>query len=161
MSGGGCVTATIRPMTAEEFGDWRPRHEREYAENMIEFGGVEPEAAQVKAKQDFLRLLADGLDTTGSSLYVVEDEGSVAGSLWLAERDDEQGTYLFVYDVNVDEGSRGRGLGRLLMVFAEEEARRRSIPRVILNVFGGNEIARNLYRSLGYDEMAVWMAKRV
>jgi GNAT superfamily N-acetyltransferase len=155
------MTAVVRPMTAEEFVDWRPRHEREYAENMIEFGGIEPAAAHEKAAQDFLRILGDGLDTEGHSLYTVDDDGTPGGSLWLAERDDEQGTFLFVYDVNVDEDRRGRGLGRAAMVFAEEEARRRSIPRVLLNVFGGNEIARNLYRSLGYDEMAVWMVKRV
>jgi ribosomal protein S18 acetylase RimI-like enzyme len=148
-------------MTAEEYVAWLPRHEREYAENMIDFGGVEREAAHAKAAKDFERLLGDGLDTAGNSLYVVDDDGVPAGSLWLAERDDEQGAFLFVYDVNVDESRRGRGLGRAAMVFAEEEARRREIPRLILNVFGGNEIARNLYRSLGYDEMAVWMVKRV
>jgi GNAT superfamily N-acetyltransferase len=155
------MSGVVRPMTAEEFVDWRPRHEREYGENMIEFGGIEPDAAHEKAKQDFLRILSDGLDTVGHSLYTVDDDGTPAGSLWLAERDDEQGTFLFVYDVNIDEDRRGRGLGRVAMVFAEEEARRRSIPRVLLNVFGGNEIARSLYRSLGYDEMAVWMVKRV
>jgi ribosomal protein S18 acetylase RimI-like enzyme len=53
----------------------------------------------------------------------------------------------------------GRGLGRRAMEFAEEEARRRRLARVVLNVFGGNEAARGLYRSLGYREVAVWMAK--
>jgi ribosomal protein S18 acetylase RimI-like enzyme len=45
------------------------------------------------------------------------------------------------------------------MVFAEEEARRRGIGRVALNVFGGDEVARGLYRSLGYEENAVAMSK--
>jgi len=30
-----------------------------------------------------------------------------------------------------------------------------------LNVFGGNEVARRLYGSLGYDEVAVVMRKHV
>jgi ribosomal protein S18 acetylase RimI-like enzyme len=47
------------------------------------------------------------------------------------------------------------------MVFAEDEARRRGIDRVALNVFGRNEVARGLYRSLGYEENAVSMSKRV
>jgi ribosomal protein S18 acetylase RimI-like enzyme len=155
------MTAVVRSMTPDEYVVWQPRHEREYAENMIDFGGVDPEAARVKAKQDFERLLAEGLDTAGHSFYIVDDDGAPAGSLWVAERDDEQGTFLFVYDVNVDEARRGRGLGRAAMQFAEEEAKRRNIPRVLLNVFGGNDVARSLYRSLGYDEMAVWMVKRV
>jgi ribosomal protein S18 acetylase RimI-like enzyme len=47
------------------------------------------------------------------------------------------------------------------MEFAEDEARRRGIDRVALNVFGGNEVARGLYRSLGYKENAVAMSKRL
>jgi ribosomal protein S18 acetylase RimI-like enzyme len=45
------------------------------------------------------------------------------------------------------------------MELAEQQASARGIGRVELNVFGGNEVARNLYRSLGYVETSVQMAK--
>jgi ribosomal protein S18 acetylase RimI-like enzyme len=45
------------------------------------------------------------------------------------------------------------------MQLAEVEARSHGLPRIALNVFGGNEVARNLYRSLGYAETSVQMAK--
>jgi ribosomal protein S18 acetylase RimI-like enzyme len=45
------------------------------------------------------------------------------------------------------------------MLYAEEEARRRGLSSISLNVFGGNEAARTLYRSLGYEELAVLMRK--
>ena len=45
------------------------------------------------------------------------------------------------------------------MMLAEDEARRRGLDTVTLNVFGGNEPARGLYRALGYDETAVFMTK--
>jgi ribosomal protein S18 acetylase RimI-like enzyme len=45
------------------------------------------------------------------------------------------------------------------MLLAEEEARRRGIDRLALNVFGRNTVARRLYRSLGYDENAIAMSK--
>jgi ribosomal protein S18 acetylase RimI-like enzyme len=45
------------------------------------------------------------------------------------------------------------------MLFAEAEARRRAFDRIGLNVFGGNEVARHLYRSLGYAEKAMFMGK--
>jgi ribosomal protein S18 acetylase RimI-like enzyme len=45
------------------------------------------------------------------------------------------------------------------MLLAEDEARRRGLTRIELNVFGGNEVARNLYRSLGYVETSAQMAK--
>jgi ribosomal protein S18 acetylase RimI-like enzyme len=47
------------------------------------------------------------------------------------------------------------------MLFAEEEARRRGIDRVALNVFGRNTVARRLYQSLGYEENAVAMSKNL
>ncbi len=47
------------------------------------------------------------------------------------------------------------------MRLVEEEARRLGIDRIALNVFGRNEVARNLYRSLGYEENAVSMGKRL
>jgi ribosomal protein S18 acetylase RimI-like enzyme len=45
------------------------------------------------------------------------------------------------------------------MLLAEEEARRRGIGRLALNVFGRNTVARRLYQSLGYEENAVAMSK--
>jgi ribosomal protein S18 acetylase RimI-like enzyme len=45
------------------------------------------------------------------------------------------------------------------LLLAEDEARRRGLPRMGLNVFGGNDGARRLYRSLGYGEVAVVMRK--
>ena len=61
----------------------------------------------------------------------------------------------------MDEASRGRGLGRVAMRFTEDEARRRGIAKVALNVFGGNAVARGLYVSLGYQETAIHMEKSV
>ena len=45
------------------------------------------------------------------------------------------------------------------MLFAE--ARRRGYGRLGLNVFGNNDVARSLYRSLGYEENGVFMTKAV
>ena len=66
---------------------------------------------------------------------------------------------MFIYDMAVDEAHRGKGYGRAAMGLAEEEARLRGIGRIELNVFGGNDVARGLYLSLGYVETSVQMAK--
>jgi ribosomal protein S18 acetylase RimI-like enzyme len=63
------------------------------------------------------------------------------------------------HTVRIGEEHRGRGFARAATEFAEHEARRRGLTHVALNVFGGNEPARNLYRSLGYTENAVSMTK--
>ena len=47
------------------------------------------------------------------------------------------------------------------MLALEEEVRELGFPSVGLNVWGGNEVARSLYRSLGYAEQSVGMVKRL
>jgi ribosomal protein S18 acetylase RimI-like enzyme len=43
----------------------------------------------------------------------------------------------------------------------EALARERGAAYLSLNVFGGNDIARSLYRSLGYVEESLHMGKRL
>ncbi len=45
------------------------------------------------------------------------------------------------------------------MLALEHEVRTLGFDRLGLNVWGGNEIARSLYRSLGFGEISVEMKK--
>ena len=119
------------------------------------------ELATEKARRDFEALWPDGRPGPGQWVYTVEEAAVGVGYLWIAERDNRGRRVIWIYDVEIDEQFRGRGLGREAMQLAEQEAKRRGLARVELNVFGGNEVARNLYRSLGYEESAVWMGKDV
>jgi ribosomal protein S18 acetylase RimI-like enzyme len=148
-------------MRDDEFAAWLPRMRERYAADMVEQAGMSREKAAAKAADDAERLFPGGAPSPQSSIYVIEADGEPAGDLWLAEREETLEPCLFVYDIHLDERFRGRGYGREAMLFAEEEARRRGIDRVALNVFGGNEVARGLYRSLGYEENAVAMSKKL
>jgi ribosomal protein S18 acetylase RimI-like enzyme len=150
----------MRPMTQAEYDQWLPEAMVGYAEDMIG-SGVDLEIAHGKSARDFPTFLPDGLATEGQLLYTVVADGEAVGVLWLTERDVDMGRSLFILDVQIDEAQRGRGLGKAAMLLVEDEARRRGLERVTLNVFGGNDVARNLYRSLGYGETAVYMMKRV
>jgi len=151
--------ATVRPLRPDEWETFVARATAFYVEDMVVSGGIERGVAERKAERDFAVILPDGPDTEGHFFFMVEDEGEVAGYLWLADRKGEMGHNLFVYGIEIDEDHRGRGLGRAAMEFAEAEGRRLGVPRVALNVFGGNEVARRLYASLGYRETAVHMEK--
>jgi ribosomal protein S18 acetylase RimI-like enzyme len=150
----------IRPLREDEYDAFVGRGLAFYVNDMVA-AGVDRDAAQAKADRDLPQILPQGLATPDHSMYAIEDEGRFAGYLWLCDRDSELGHSLFVYAIEIDEEFRGRGLGRAAMVFAEEEAKRLGIAKVALNVFGGNEVARRLYRSLGYQETAIHMEKRV
>jgi ribosomal protein S18 acetylase RimI-like enzyme len=64
-----------------------------------------------------------------------------------------------VYSIEITPQYRGRGFGREAMLLFEDEVRRRGLSQANLTVLGGNEVARSLYRSLGYAERAVFMSK--
>ncbi|HLY86455.1 MAG TPA: GNAT family N-acetyltransferase [Gaiellaceae bacterium] len=149
----------LRPMRDDEFAAWAPRMRDEYARAMIDEGGFPAAGAAEKAAADLERLFPDGLPASEQLVFVLEADGDAVGELWLAEREDMGQRILFVYDIHVAEAHRGRGHGKAAMLLAEEEARRRGVERVALNVFGRNTTARSLYRSLGYEENAVAMSK--
>jgi ribosomal protein S18 acetylase RimI-like enzyme len=156
------VNARLRPLRDDEFDAWVSAATAGYAASIEHDAGLTHEEAQFKAKTDMARFVSDGSLPEGHAVFVVEDDGEAVGRLWVAERPIDGGrTALIVYEVSVDEHARGRGLGKLAMEFASEEAKRRGLDHVGLNVFGGNTVARGLYRSLGYREVAVWMEKAV
>ena len=147
----------LRRLREDEFEDWLRESREGYARSMVEHGSFSEAEAQEKARDDYARLLTEGLATPGHDLFVLEDDsnGERVGTLWLADRPHA----LAVFDVEVDEGLRGRGYGRAAMLLAEDEARRRGFDTIVLNVFAGNTVARSLYESLGYQERGVSMSK--
>jgi GNAT superfamily N-acetyltransferase len=151
------MTPSLRRLDDEAAAAIAPVIEREYAEDIEHHGGFSAEDARRKAAEDVPKVLAD----TKNDLYAVDDDGEQVGFLWVGERELQGRRVLWIWDVFVEEEHRGRGLGRRAMELAEEEARRRGLDRIELNVFGGNEVARSLYRSLDYDEVAVMMGKEV
>jgi ribosomal protein S18 acetylase RimI-like enzyme len=149
---------SLRPLRADEYDDFVTRGKATYAGDMIA-AGVDADAAWAKADRDFAALLPNGIETEGHLLYAIDHDGRRAGYLWLADRTGEFGRNLFVYGLEVEPELRGRGLGRAAMELTEAEARRRGIAKIALNVFGGNDVARRLYASLGYREAAIFMEK--
>ncbi len=100
-----------------------------------------------------------GFASEGNVLLVIEDDAIAIGSVWFAPREQHGERYAFLYAIELDEQHRGRGLGRRAMQLLEGDVRARGFDRIMLNVFGGNERARSLYRGLGYDEASVHMLK--
>jgi len=149
----------LRPLRQDEYAAWHDLEIEEYARDIAVNGATAPEAAHEKAVTDMAQILHDGLATPGHHVFVLEVGGERVGRLWLAEREIDGRRTIFIYDINIDAAHRGRGLGRAAMEQAEVEARRLGVDRIELNVFGGNEVARRLYASMGYIDRAVRMAK--
>ena len=149
----------LRPMRPDELPAFLEHSIMSYATGIREQGGQTAEFARKKSEEDHAAILPGGLETPGHSLWIIEADGERVGLLWLAERDSGGRRVIFIYDVEIDEAHRGKGYGRAAMALAEEQARAQGIGRIELNVFGGNEVARKLYLSLGYVETSVQMGK--
>lgn len=146
----------LRPIEDEEFVAWLPLLREEYAQELVRDYGMSADQARAKAVAEI-----DGRRPAGHSVFVIEVDGEPVGHLWLVERRDDYEPTFVVYDIDVDEPYRGRGYGKTAMVFAEEEARRRGLTRIALHVGARNDVARNLYRSLGFEENEVAMSKPI
>ncbi len=150
------AAVNFRRLRADEFEAWAAEHIRGYAEGMIAFADMSREQSELEAARDVAAVLPQGVATEGTHLWVVEDEGGRSvGSVFLGVR----GGGAWLFDITIDEAQRGRGLGRAAMLALEHEVRALGFDRLGLNVWGGNEIARSLYRSLSFGEISVEMKK--
>jgi ribosomal protein S18 acetylase RimI-like enzyme len=153
------VTLSLRRPTEAEFGEWVERSVAAYAQDEIAAGRVSPEQAVARARESYVGLLPDGPDTAGAVVGRLDDDEDAVGWLWVARKAEGPPDLAWVYDIEIDESHRGRGLGRQAMLLAEDLARQLGATALGLNVFGGNAVARGLYASLGYTETAVQLRK--
>ena len=72
----------------------------------------------------------------------------ITAVLTLCPRED----HVYVENIAVDPGSQGRGLGRALMEFAEQEAARRKLNRMALVTHEAMTENQAIYARLGYIE---------
>ena len=141
---------TLTPMTEAEYADFVERSQRGYAEQIAASGSMDADAAARKATDDFARLLPDGLASPGMHLWTARVGDEPVGIGWIEVREHPSGTSAYVFDVEVAEQHRGRGLGRALMEALHDAARELGATSISLNVFGQNTTAIRLYDSLGY-----------
>src|ERR1700749_4941430 len=146
------MSLSLRPLSDDEFAAWFPRMRDEYAEDMSQDAGIPPEKAASIAATQMDQLFPGQAPSPHQLVYILEADGERVGELWVCDREDSIQHALFIYFIGIDEQNRGKGYGRAAMELVDSEARRLGIDRVALSVFGRNEVARNLYRSCGYEE---------
>jgi len=92
---------------------------------------------------DYARLIADG------QAWVLEVEGEIVGLVVL----EDQPEALQMPNIAVASAAQGKGYGRRLIAFAEEEAKRRGYGeiRLYVNALMVENVA--LYQHLGFNEI--------
>jgi ribosomal protein S18 acetylase RimI-like enzyme len=151
------LAITFEPFPPSALGEWIKKTVVQYIDERVAAGDSLAEA-ESNANSSIERLFPNGSPAPGQLVGRLERSKQIVGYLWigLATSDPER---WWVWDVEIDEEFRGRGYGREAMLLAEQLARREGALTIGLNVFGHNQVARNLYSSLGYEETAVQMRK--
>lgn len=150
------TSAQLRPMTPDRLREWLPGMWAEYRASIIA-AGDSPQAADANVARNKEFLTSGDALVEGQNVFQVLLDDDEVGVLWIGRRSgDAKGEY-YIYDVVIREGRRGEGLGRAAMNLAADWVRAQGGTRIALNVWGNNTVARSLYRSLGYSELAVSM----
>ncbi|MEW2527587.1 GNAT family N-acetyltransferase [Streptomyces sp. NPDC047071] len=140
---------TARPMTPAEYPDWLTSEKAAYVGDIVRAGVLDPEEAVRKADQDFAKLIPEGLATPDNTFLVLEAAGEQIGTGWLKHGHLPEVTY--GYSLYVQAQHRGKGYGRAAMVAGEQATLAAGDSTLMFTVWGGNEVAMNLYTSGGYQ----------
>lgn len=131
------------------------------AERLMPSSMVSPRDPAVM--RDFLNREIDSLPqgATGAEAFVAEWQGQPAGLLMLHPEHDHftQHARAYVDLLLVTPAAEGNGIGRRLMVHAEEWAREHGCCEVVLDVFASNSAAIAFYTRVGYAPDHIRMAK--
>ncbi len=153
--------ARLVPITEAAYQGWLARLIPEYAADNVRAGRWTQAEALDRAAQQTHSLLPEGRSTPGHQIWTItDDSGAGAGVLWLATDAGRPG-HAFIYDIEIDPGRRGEGLGTAALTALDEWARANGVESIGLHVFGANDGARRLYLRLGYIETSVQMEERL
>ncbi len=149
--------ATFDPLADADLASWLAQTQQTYVTERVASGDTLAEAT-ANANANMERLFPGGRPAPGQLVGRVVCDGGPVGELWVGPAGNDPQRW-WVWNIEVDEGHRGKGYGRKAMLLAEQLARTNGATTLGLNVFGHNHVARSLYTSLGYAESSVQMRK--
>jgi ribosomal protein S18 acetylase RimI-like enzyme len=150
------LTATLVAFRDDELAAWLPVSLAEYIESRMGAGETREVATRIPTEQR-ASLFPGGVPAPGHHLFSVVVDGERVGMVWLGPSFDQEDLGRYLFNVEIDADQRGRGYGRAAVRAAEAWAAAQGATRLSLNVWGGNDVARSLYDSLGYVVAATHM----
>lgn len=154
------MSVQFAPMTEEHYVKYLAKAVNYYADDKVKAGTWDEEEALEKSRDEFAALLPQGIHSKNHLLFSVENNGKPIGILWLYIIQHGTEKHAFIYDIELDEAERGKGLGKATMEALDEYAKREGIKKIMLHVFAHNHRAISLYEKCGYEMTDYHMAKR-
>ncbi|TLS36114.1 GNAT family N-acetyltransferase [Pseudalkalibacillus caeni] len=146
-------------MTEEDYQHFLDYAIEDYAKEKTKAGNYEEHEAIERSKQDFGKLLPEGLETENHLLHTIVDQkaNKKVGYLWTFL--DKKPNTAFIYNIWVFDELQGKGYGSKAIAKLEELLKEKGIEKLELHVFGHNQGAFRLYQRLGFEPTNIVMAK--
>ena len=107
------------------------------------------------------------IEETESDILIAEENGNTEGFLLIQEKKTPPydcfipHRYAYIMDICVDECSRGKGVGTMLLQQARAWAKERNLEYIELGGLAGNEGASRLYEKMGFSDVQKTMRCRL
>ena len=142
----------LTPLPPEQREDFRSRVVEEFALALAAERNEPVADARRSAETDYERERANEREAPLSGVFVIGDasEGP-CGLLWLVARDRPAPETRHILYITIFERFRRQGRALAAMRLVEDLARAAGVDALTLHVFQSNQVARNLYRRLGFS----------
>lgn len=149
-------------MSPEEFDAFKTTSKESYKLDKMKASDLTEEEAEQIANDDFSRFLPNGYMSRDNFLFtLVSSQEIPVGYLWYVVTGAENNRKAFIADILIYEEFRGKGFGKATMLLLEEHVREQGLDSIGLHVFGFNQKAIRLYKSLDYQITDLVMAKNL
>ncbi len=150
------------PMDEQDLEEYLKTAIENYANEKVKSGTWGRDEAMEMSKDEFKKHLPDGIKTKGQYLYTARDAATnrKIGMIWIGIGETEI-TGAWIWDFLIYESERGKGFGTQTLRALDDTLAKLGQRRVLLHVFGHNEIAINLYKKSGYHIIDLWMSKEI
>ncbi|MNE67144.1 putative N-acetyltransferase YycN [compost metagenome] len=153
----------IEKMTALVFSEYKNIAIKLHAIEQSEAQDQSKESSEASTLSAFNRLLPDGINTKDHFFYSIKihTTKSIAGYIWTYHHETATGMEAYLYDILILEEYKRMGIGKKSLGQILENLKLAGFRRVVLHAFSRNQAAINLYRSLGFRETSIYMAKNL
>ena len=153
----------LKKMTESEFNEYFKKLVVDYAKENVENGHWEEDEALELSRQQTNALLPQGLNTENHYLFsLFSDKLNMnVGYLWVQIQETKSIKKAFIFDIELIEMFRGKGLGKETLQVLEDWLKTQNVKTLALHVFDKNTVARKLYFKFGFKDMSHNMIKEL
>ena len=148
---------TLVKLTSKNFGAYRKFSIQHFAVAVSKARNINQAEGRRLAKKSFNSIFSKG-EKKDQYVYRAMNGRMCVGFLHIGIRRDRPKPYLYIWDIFINPKHRRKGFGKEVLALAEVKARELGIHKILLNVFGFNKPAIQLYKGTGYRAESSIMA---